>query len=89
MVKIKDNIQHQLCSNSFNQYVITVSDVIKSIGHLKHGKTNGTEGLFSDHIINGWDSLYVYLTMIYNAILIHGISPESIFLGTMVPIPPK
>ncbi len=38
MVKIKDKIQQLLCSNSFNQYVITVSDVIKGIGHLKHGK---------------------------------------------------
>ncbi len=38
IVKIKDKIQQQLCSNSFNQYVITVSDVIKGIGHLKHGK---------------------------------------------------
>ncbi len=31
MVKIKDKIQQQLCSNSFNLYVITVSDVIKGI----------------------------------------------------------
>ncbi len=27
------------------------------------------------------------LTMIFNAMLIHGISPESMLLGTMVPIP--
>ncbi len=64
MVKIKDNIQQQLCSNSFNQYVITVSDVIKGIGHFKHGTTDGAEGLYSDHLINGCDSLYVNLTMI-------------------------
>ncbi len=80
-------IQQQLCSNSFNQYVITVSDVIKGIGHLKHGKTDGTEGLYSDHLIYGCDSLYVYLTMIFNAMLIHCISPESMLLGTMVSIP--
>ncbi len=49
--------------------------------------TDGTEGLCSDHLINGCDSLYVYLTMIFNAMLIHGISPESILLETMVPIP--
>ncbi len=67
--------------------MITVSDVIKGIDHLKHGKTYGTEGLYSDHLINGCDSLYVYLTMILNAMLIHGISPESMLLGTMVPIP--
>ncbi len=39
------------------------------------------------YLINGCDSLFVYLTMNFNAMLIHGISPESILLGTMVPIP--
>ncbi len=61
--------------------------MIKGIGHLKHEKSDGTEGLYSDHLINGGDSLYVYLTIIFNAMLIHGISPESMLLGTMVPIP--
>ncbi len=61
--------------------------MIKGIGHLKHGKTDGTEELYSDHLINGCDSLDVYLTVIFNAMLIHGISPESMHLGTMVPIP--
>ncbi len=87
MVKIKDKIQQQLCSNSFNHYVITVSDVTKYIGHLEHGKTDGTEGLYSDHLISGCESLYVYLTVSFTAMLIHGISPESMLLGKMVPIP--
>ncbi len=50
--------------------------MIKSIGHLKRGKTDGTEGLYSGHLINGCDSLYGYLTMIFNDMLIHIISPE-------------
>ncbi len=52
MLKIKDKIQQQLCSNSFNHYGITVSDEINGIGHLKHGKTYVTERLYSDHLIN-------------------------------------
>ncbi len=76
-VKIEDKIQPQLCSNSFNLYFITVSDMIKGIGHIKHGKTYGTVGLYFDHLINGFDSLYLYLTMIFNSMLIHGISHES------------
>ncbi len=50
MVKIKDKIQQQLCGNSFNQYIITVSDVIKGIGHLKHGKTDGININQNSHI---------------------------------------
>ncbi len=61
--------------------------MIKGIGHLKHGKTDDSEGLYSDHLINGSYSLYVYITIIFNAMLIHDISPESMLLGTMVPIP--
>ncbi len=54
--------------------------MIKGIGHLKHGKTDGSERLYSDYLINGSDSLYMYLTMIFNAMLINGISPESMLL---------
>ncbi len=46
IIEVRDGVkecailyQQQLCSNSFNQYVITVSHVIKGIGHLKHGTT--------------------------------------------------
>ncbi len=78
MTKIKYTIQQQLWSNSFNHDVITVSNVIKAIGHLKHGKSDGTKGLYSDHFINGCDSIYVYLTMSFNTMLIHSIIPESV-----------
>ncbi len=61
--------------------------MIKGICHLKHGITDGTEGLYSDHFVNGFDSRYVYLTMNFNAMLIHDISSESMLLGTMVLIP--
>ncbi len=44
MVKIKDKIQQQLCSNYFNLYVITISDMIKGIGHLKYGKLMALRG---------------------------------------------
>ncbi len=70
-----------------NNYVIKVADVIKSLAHLKQGKTDGEEGLMSDNIIHGTHSLYVLLTIVFNALLIHGVSPDSMVLGTMVPIP--
>ncbi len=60
---------------------------MKGMCHLKHGTTDVTEGLYSDHFINGCDSLHVYLSMIFNTMLIHGISPESMLWGTMVPTP--
>ncbi len=70
-----------------NDYVITVADVIKSIAHLKQGKTYGEDGLMSDNIIHGTHSLYVLLTILFNTMLIHVVSPDSMILGIMVPIP--
>ncbi len=41
----------------------------------------------SDNIIHGTHSLYVLLTIVFNAMPIHCVSPDSMILVTMVPIP--
>ena len=87
MTDIKHKIQQQLQNESNVNYFISVSEVIKSVSCLKKGKSDGSEGLYSDHLINASHTLYVYLSLIFNAMLIHGISPETMLLGTMVPIP--
>ena len=68
-------------------YKIESSDVRTAISHLKLGKSDGEEGLNSDHIINGSAMLQKYLTLVFNAMISHGISPDSMLNGTMVPIP--
>ncbi len=80
MNDIKRGIEDDLFKRGHNDYVITVA-------HLKQGKTNGEEGLMSDNIIHGTHSLYVLLTVVFNAMLIHGVSPDIMILGTMIPIP--
>ena len=55
--------------------------------HLKIGKSDGSEGLFSDHFINGTRKLYVFLSILFTVFLCHGFSPDSMILGTMIPIP--
>ncbi len=68
-------------------YTISFDDVNKAIIRLKRGKSDGEEGLNTDHIINGTDKLYMFLTKIFNIMLVHGYSPDSMLEGTMVPIP--
>ena len=68
-------------------HIICVDDTVKGVRRLKLGKSDGEEGLSSDHIINGPILLYVLLTMVFNSMLIHGLSPESMLVGTMIPIP--
>ncbi len=57
-------IEEDLFKRGHNDYVITVADVIKSVDHLKQGKTYGEEGLMSDNIIYGTHSLYVLLIIV-------------------------
>ena len=47
---------------------------------------DGEEGLNSDNIIHGPTILYVLLTLVFNSILVHGYSPDSMLVGTMAPI---
>ncbi len=73
--------------NVTDKYTISVHDVTTAVLHLNKGQTDGHEGLCSDNIINAPHSLFVMLTLIYNAMLVHGLSPDSMILGTIVPIP--
>ncbi len=68
-------------------YRISVADVFNSIQRLKTGKAGGVKCLFSDHIIHGPHLLFVLLANIINCMLVNDISPESMIIGTMVPIP--
>ncbi len=54
---------------------------------VKYDKSDGEEGLWSDHLIHGIHNLYVMLTLLFNMMIVHGICPKSMLLGTMVPIP--
>ena len=68
-------------------YDITVDEVIEGVQRLKLGKSDGEEGLNSNHIIHGPKILFVLLALIVNSMLVHGFSPNSMLVGSMVPIP--
>ena len=86
MISIDTEIDIRM-KDGVTAYMICVDDTIKGVRRLKLGKSDGEEGLSSDHIINGPRVLYVLLTMVFNSMLIHGVSPESMLVGTMIPIP--
>ncbi len=66
--------------------LMCMHDVVKAINHLKYGTSDGEEGLWSGHLIHDTHNLYVMLTLLFNVMLVHGICPTSILLGTMVRI---
>ena len=77
--KIKHN-------NNSDKYVkITVENVKDAIKELKTGKQEEV-GLYTDHFKHAPDRLIVLLTMLFNSMLIHGMAPDNLLVGTMTPI---
>ena len=70
-----------------SDYIITVTDVMNAIAHFKSGQSDGSESLFSDHFIHDTHRFYVILSILFTSMLSHGFSPNSMILGTMIPIP--
>ena len=87
MQNIVDIVNERITCEEIGDVTISVQDVIKCIGYIKSGKSDGYEGLYSDNLIHGCYRLYVILSMLFNAMLVHGESPQSMILGTMIPIP--
>ena len=71
--------------NCHQQHGIDIDDLKKCVNCMKHGKKE-ENGIFSNHIIHGTEKLFKALTLLYNGMLIHGVSPRDLLRGTMVPL---
>ena len=56
---------------------ITVDEVRTAMRSMKIGKSDGKCVLMSDHIINCGHCLNVYLSMLFNCMVMHGVSAAS------------
>jgi PHP family Zn ribbon phosphoesterase len=86
--------QQKLNNLAFSQNLdqIELSMMVKTdlptiLKRFKSGKSDGVANLFSDHILHGTDMLYDFLLILFNAMIIHCVSPADMLTGTMVPIP--
>jgi hypothetical protein len=84
-----DNRIDELCNENkcSHNHTITVEDIRKGTSKLKRGKQDGYMGHYSDHLINGTDSLTVQMSLLFNTMIMHGFTPEAMLLSTIVPIP--
>ena len=57
----------------------------KAITKLELGKKEES-GLFSNHFIYGSERLMIMITLLFNSMLVHGIAPDKLILGTMIPL---
>ena len=64
----------------------TPSEIIEGISSLKKGKSPGNDDIYSEHFIYAHDKLSFVLSMIFNAMVIHGYIPQSMMDTVLIPI---
>ena len=67
--------------NCHQQHGIDIVDLKKCVNCMKHVKKE-ENGIFSNHIIHVIEKLFKALALLYNGMLIHGVSPSYLLIGT-------
>ena len=83
-----DNLIMSKCVKGDCQFnhIINVSDVTACVKQLKSNKSDGNEGLSSNHIIYGSSTLFSKITALCTAMLHHGYVAPNLRLATIIPI---
>ena len=71
--------------NEKHLHNLSVNDLKNAIDDLKKDKKDET-GLSTNHLKNGTHKLYIVLAMLFNAMLRHGVAPDTLLQGTMLPL---
>ena len=84
-----DNGVNNVCNNHecTNNHDITVNDIQCAIKKIKLFKSDACFELFSNNLIYGGNSLYVHISLLFNSMLKHGVTPDNMSLSTLIPIP--
>ena len=86
MNRLASDIESRIDNSGSNHIQnISVQNVKDGINKLKLGKKE-ENGLYSNHFIYGSDRLLVVISLLFNSMLIHGIAPDDLLLGTMIPL---
>ena len=88
MSTINKRIQDYRSSDDQNlnvNYKVTVNDVHNAILEIKSNKKE-ENGLNTNHFKAASHRLHVLLSLLFNSMLIHGVAPEEMILGTMSPL---
>ena len=84
-----DSHIEKVCPNGIVQadhtHSITVKELKDAVDMLKLGKKE-ENGLYSNHFKYGSERLFILLTLLFNSMLSHGIAPDELLLGTMIPL---
>ena len=87
MSSLKKDIEGKIAEDANKGiFIITVNMVIKAIAMLKSDKTDGSH-VNTSLLINSSHMFKVMLTLLFNAMLIHGYTADNLLSSTLVSIP--
>ena len=80
--------QCDTCINpSLHTHSVSITDVIKTVNHLKSDKYNDDGILMSNNFLHGTHLLYTCIAPLFSAMLCYGFAPRLFLRFTMIPIP--
>ena len=75
--------QHSNHNSEGNLHMFNKDTIAKTVFDMKTGKSDGFNGLSSDYFKHATDVL-LYLSCLFNCILMHGFIPNSLFVSTLI-----
>ncbi len=87
MEEINDFIQTNCQHYEDKDWIVTTEDILEAIKCLKTGKSDGDEGLVSNHLLMNCEEVKVQLGKLITAINTHGYQPRDVLMGTIATIP--
>ena len=80
-----DSTCHSNHEMNNHKHTITVTEVKEAVDMLKKDKKE-ENGLNTNHIKHGTNRLFVMIALMFNCMLSHGLAPDELLLGTMIPL---
>ena len=92
MGELKRDVNNSIMSDATGsnigvQQSISADDVVRGVSEMKSGKSDSNHQFYTDHLLHGPQRLYVSLSMLFTAMLVHGVIPSDISVSTLIPIP--
>ena len=88
MQHIRDELNLSITEDGYeNVSFINTNVVINAFAKLKSGKHDGSLGLCIDHFKNACYELAFHVSLLFSAMMIHGIASRDMYSCTLIPIP--
>ncbi len=87
MTEINEILNDKIRAYEGRDHVITATEMKKAVSKLRSNKSDGSHGLWSNHLIYAPDDINVHLSILATAMVVHGFNPYDLLIGTLVSLP--